>query len=153
MYFFLFYFFLCFCCIFCLSSSNIEIREEKMSPYKSKMLLTIKKFSEADDGTYSCISTNTYGKMNKTIKIYGTCWNSFFEKKDLQTTFFPSFLSVSLSFHKNSNFVICFLYQNIDKMYYKFLYFFFFINKKIKKIIINRNKKTNHNCFNNNDYN
>uniref|UniRef100_A0A336MTJ8 CSON004957 protein n=1 Tax=Culicoides sonorensis TaxID=179676 RepID=A0A336MTJ8_CULSO len=53
-------------------SEKYEIQEEKISSYKSKILLKIKNFSEADDGTYTCISTNTLGKANKTIRIYGT---------------------------------------------------------------------------------
>lgn len=57
---------------FCIHSKKYEIQEEKISTYKSKILLKIKNFSEADDGTYTCISTNTLGKANKTIRIYGT---------------------------------------------------------------------------------
>lgn len=35
------------------------------------MMLTIKNFNELDAGIYTCISSNTLGRANSTIRIYG----------------------------------------------------------------------------------
>ena len=45
--------------------------ETKASRYKTQMTLTIKQFSAQDIGTYNCISTNSIGKTEGTITLYG----------------------------------------------------------------------------------
>lgn len=57
------------------------IREEKTS-YKVSMWLTIRQFSKSDIGTYNCVSTNSLGKSEGTLRLYGKKINMiFFEKK------------------------------------------------------------------------
>lgn len=46
------------------------IREEKTS-YKVSMWLTIRQFSKSDIGTYNCVSTNSLGKSEGTLRLYG----------------------------------------------------------------------------------
>lgn len=41
------------------------------------MMLTIKIFNELDAGIYTCISSNTLGRANSTIRIYGENFFSF----------------------------------------------------------------------------
>ena len=54
---------------------NIETRVES-SGYKEVLTLVIKKFSAQDVGTYTCISTNSFGRMQGTIRLYGKKNNS-----------------------------------------------------------------------------
>ena len=56
--------------------------EIKASRYKTQMTLTIKQFSAQDIGTYNCISTNSIGKTEGTITLYGELKSSVgFERK------------------------------------------------------------------------
>lgn len=41
------------------------------SAYKVHMKLTIKSVSPADFGTYRCVSKNSLGETDGTIKLYG----------------------------------------------------------------------------------
>ncbi|CAH0725057.1 unnamed protein product, partial [Brenthis ino] len=54
------------------------IREEKSS-YKVSMWLTIKQFSKNDIGTYNCVSTNSLGKSEGTLRLYEIKLNSYSE--------------------------------------------------------------------------
>ncbi|KOB71004.1 Neurotrimin, partial [Operophtera brumata] len=46
------------------------ISEERTS-YKVMMKLTIRRFSRSDIGTYNCVSTNSLGKSEGTLRLYG----------------------------------------------------------------------------------
>lgn len=46
------------------------MREER-SGYKVLMSLLIKGFSEQDVGSYKCVSTNSLGKADGTLRLYG----------------------------------------------------------------------------------
>nr|XP_022900206.1 lachesin-like [Onthophagus taurus] len=52
-----------------LNGSKYYIREDKNS-YKVFMWMTIVRFSEDDIGTYNCISTNSLGKAEGTLRLY-----------------------------------------------------------------------------------
>lgn len=45
--------------------------EEKVSLYEIRMRLTIRNFTNTDLGTYKCVSTNTMGRANSTVHIFG----------------------------------------------------------------------------------
>ncbi|GJQ68997.1 hypothetical protein Trydic_g6174 [Trypoxylus dichotomus] len=53
-----------------LNGTKYHIREEK-SGYKVFMWLVIKAFSPEDIGTYNCISTNSLGRAEGTLRLYG----------------------------------------------------------------------------------
>lgn len=56
-----------------LNGDRYEIREQHFgSLYAAKMTLRIRSFSVADAGSYMCISSNAFGKANRTIRLYGT---------------------------------------------------------------------------------
>lgn len=64
-----------------LYSKKYEITEETISSYRTRMMLTIKNFNELDAGIYTCISSNTLGRANSTIRLYGEfveCYLRFF---------------------------------------------------------------------------
>ncbi|KAK9507885.1 hypothetical protein O3M35_007651 [Rhynocoris fuscipes] len=44
---------------------------ESRSTYKVLMWLVIRTFSKEDIGTYTCISTNSLGKAEGTLRLYG----------------------------------------------------------------------------------
>ncbi|GAB0090667.1 Immunoglobulin-like domain [Sergentomyia squamirostris] len=46
------------------------ISEEKLSPYEFRLKLVVRNFSRSDLGIYTCISTNSLGRANGTIRIY-----------------------------------------------------------------------------------
>jgi len=52
-----------------LDGKNIVISEERQS-YKVILTLTIKRFSQEDVGTYTCISNNSLGGDKATIRVY-----------------------------------------------------------------------------------
>ncbi|CAG5059267.1 unnamed protein product [Parnassius apollo] len=58
-----------------LDGPKYTIREDKTS-YKVSMWLTIKQFSKSDIGTYNCISTNSLGKSEGTLRLYEIKLNS-----------------------------------------------------------------------------
>ncbi|CAK1581242.1 unnamed protein product [Parnassius mnemosyne] len=58
-----------------LDGPKYTIREEKSS-YKVSMWLTINQFSKNDIGTYNCISTNSLGKSEGTLRLYEIKLNS-----------------------------------------------------------------------------
>lgn len=49
------------------------ITEERVG-YRSTMKLIVRKFSPSDVGTYHCVSTNSLGKAEGTLRLYGE-WN------------------------------------------------------------------------------
>lgn len=53
------------------SQENYAQREQRESPYTVRMLLTIRHFHSKDDGRYRCLSKNTYGESDSTIRLYG----------------------------------------------------------------------------------
>lgn len=61
-----------------LDGPKYTIREEKTS-YKVSMWLTIKQFSRSDIGTYNCVSTNSLGKSEGTLRLYEIKLNSYSE--------------------------------------------------------------------------
>jgi neurotrimin len=56
-------------CIF--SREKYDISEERTSAYQTRIALTITDFDTDDTGTYTCVSTNTIGKAEGTIRLYG----------------------------------------------------------------------------------
>lgn len=44
---------------------------EQRSGYKGTMRLTVRAFSSADVGTYHCVSTNSLGRAEGTLRLYG----------------------------------------------------------------------------------
>ncbi|XP_028027456.1 limbic system-associated membrane protein-like [Bombyx mandarina] len=61
-----------------LDGPKYTIREEKAS-YKVSMWLTIRQFSRNDIGTYNCVSTNSLGKSEGTLRLYEIKLNSYQE--------------------------------------------------------------------------
>ncbi|KAI5651294.1 immunoglobulin i-set domain-containing protein [Phthorimaea operculella] len=53
-----------------LSGDKFEISEERISSYQVRTMLTVVKFSKDDTGTYTCVSSNTMGKAEGTIRLY-----------------------------------------------------------------------------------
>ncbi|RZC41019.1 I-set domain containing protein, partial [Asbolus verrucosus] len=53
-----------------LNGSKYTIREER-SGYKVFMWLVIRLFSTNDIGTYNCVSTNSLGRAEGTLRLYG----------------------------------------------------------------------------------
>ena len=45
--------------------------EERTSEYSTRMQLQIRDFQATDVGVYTCISTNSLGKSDGTIRFYG----------------------------------------------------------------------------------
>lgn len=45
---------------------------ERISPYEVRMILIIKDFSKNDVGSYMCVASNTMGKSEGNIRLYGT---------------------------------------------------------------------------------
>ena len=43
---------------------------EKSESYKTVLTLRVKHFTDEDDGTYRCSSTNSLGKSETTIRLY-----------------------------------------------------------------------------------
>lgn len=50
------------------------------------MWLVIRKFSSSDIGTYNCVSTNSLGKSEGTLRLYGECTNHPHQTHPLSTT-------------------------------------------------------------------
>lgn len=44
---------------------------EQRNGYKGVMRLTIRSFSSSDVGTYHCVSTNSLGRAEGTLRLYG----------------------------------------------------------------------------------
>ncbi|XP_063367910.1 limbic system-associated membrane protein-like [Cydia splendana] len=61
-----------------LDGPKYTIREEKSS-YKVSMWLTIRQFARSDIGTYNCVSTNSLGKSEGTLRLYEIKLNSYNE--------------------------------------------------------------------------
>ncbi|XP_072938136.1 limbic system-associated membrane protein-like isoform X2 [Epargyreus clarus] len=61
-----------------LDGPKYTIREEKSS-YKVSMWLTIRQFAKSDIGTYNCVSTNSLGKSEGTLRLYEIKLNSYSE--------------------------------------------------------------------------
>ena len=47
------------------------VMEERTSEYGTRMQLQIRDFQASDVGVYTCISTNSLGKSDGTIRFYG----------------------------------------------------------------------------------
>ena len=52
-------------------SDKYTVMEEKTSEYSTRMQLQIRDFQASDVGVYTCISTNSLGKSDGTIRFYG----------------------------------------------------------------------------------
>lgn len=55
-----------FCC-----SGKHEISEERISSYQLRTILVVSQFEPEDVGTYTCVATNTMGKAEGTLRLYG----------------------------------------------------------------------------------
>lgn len=44
---------------------------EKRDGYRGVMLLVVRSFSASDVGTYHCVSTNSLGRAEGTLRLYG----------------------------------------------------------------------------------
>ena len=49
---------------------NFNITTDEKASYQVVLTLTIRKFSPKDVGTYTCISTNSLGRKEGTIRLY-----------------------------------------------------------------------------------
>ena len=55
-----------------MSSANFDVVTLRSGDeYKETISLTIKKFKPSDEGTYTCTSTNSLGKKESTVRLYG----------------------------------------------------------------------------------
>ena len=54
-------------------SGKHEINEIRVSSYQTRTILTITEFDSEDTGTYTCVATNTIGKAEGTLRLYGQC--------------------------------------------------------------------------------
>lgn len=55
-----------------MSSANFDVVKLKIGGgYEETISLTIKKFKPSDEGTYTCTSTNSLGKKESTVRLYG----------------------------------------------------------------------------------
>ena len=52
-------------------SDKYTVVEERTSDYSTRMQLQINNFQASDVGVYTCISTNSLGKSDGTIRFYG----------------------------------------------------------------------------------
>ena len=52
-------------------SDKYMVMEERTSEYSTRMQLQIRDFQATDVGVYTCISTNSLGKSDGTIRFYG----------------------------------------------------------------------------------
>lgn len=48
-----------------------HILRETISGYKAAYYIVIKAFDQSDVGTYNCISTNSIGNSEGTLRVYG----------------------------------------------------------------------------------
>lgn len=48
-----------------------HILRETVSGYKAAYYIVIKMFDQSDVGTYNCISTNSIGNSEGTLRVYG----------------------------------------------------------------------------------
>ncbi|KAF9412438.1 hypothetical protein HW555_009041 [Spodoptera exigua] len=48
-----------------------EISEERISSYQLRTILVVSQFDPEDVGTYTCVATNTMGKAEGTLRLYG----------------------------------------------------------------------------------
>ena len=55
-----------------MTGSGHEVEEERVG-YKTVYRLKIYSFSSKDTGTYKCVSENSLGRDEVTIRIYGGC--------------------------------------------------------------------------------
>lgn len=69
-----------------LDGPKYSIREERTG-YRVFMWLVIRSFSSADIGTYNCVSTNSLGRADGTLRLYG----KYFRMKE--TLGFTNFLA------------------------------------------------------------
>lgn len=76
----LYYIWLCLCVFLCihnllLCSPKYGITEQRTG-YKGVMKLTVRSFSSSDVGTYHCVSTNSLGRAEGTLRLYGKSPNT-----------------------------------------------------------------------------
>lgn len=62
------------CALYTFSSPKYGITE-KRDGYRGVMLLVVRSFSPSDVGTYHCVSTNSLGRAEGTLRLYGKCEN------------------------------------------------------------------------------
>lgn len=51
---------------------------EHRNGYRGTMRLIVRNFAQSDVGTYHCVSTNSLGKAEGTLRLYGEWKNSIF---------------------------------------------------------------------------
>ena len=56
----------------CSSKYTISESRDDEVPYRTKVSVTINDFRPQDEGSYICISTNSLGKIQGTVRLYGT---------------------------------------------------------------------------------
>lgn len=54
-----------------LNRPNFNIEEQKLD-YRTEVTLTIDVFTKDDEGIYTCVSTNSIGLKESTVRVYGT---------------------------------------------------------------------------------
>lgn len=55
-----------------LNRPQYNVEEQKFT-YKIEVTLTIDNFSREDIGVYTCVSTNSLGLKESTVRVYGKC--------------------------------------------------------------------------------
>ena len=61
-----------------LNRPQYNIEEQKFT-YKTEVTLTIDTFSKEDVGIYTCVSTNSLGLKESTVRVYGMPFQLFLE--------------------------------------------------------------------------
>ena len=84
-----------------MSSANFDVVTLRSGDeYKETISLTIKKFKPSDEGTYTCTSTNSLGRKDSTIRLYGK------HKLTLNSISSVLLSRIPLLFHAKVNFFI-----------------------------------------------
>lgn len=53
-----------------------EMFEERLSLYEVRSTLIVMRFTAEDSGSYTCFSSNAFGKAEGTIRVYGKSFSS-----------------------------------------------------------------------------
>ena len=77
-----------------MTSSSFNVNTSRSSgEYSETISLTIKEFQSSDEGTYTCTSTNSLGRKDSTIRLYGR------HKRTLYLIYYVLLLRIPLLFH------------------------------------------------------
>ena len=84
-----------------MTSSSFDVNTSRSNgEYSETISLTIKEFQSSDEGTYTCTSTNSLGRKDSTIRLYGK------HKLTLNSISSVLLSKIPLLFHAKVNFFI-----------------------------------------------